>query len=113
MRQQYFDIKCKKCGGRKIQTTLERDIGYSNWTVKDFGYMEFKCWCGRFGSTKSKPANDIDNFEVICLECDSTNWDYEIGDVDGDIPNTRIFCKDCNNEWYEEIEDEKLKKLIG
>jgi len=103
MKVEKFKVVCKKCGSGDIQTTLANDSGYSNWTVADNGFVEFKCSCGKFGSTderKEEPANDLENFDVRCLNCDSREWKYEIGDIDGDVEKgTRIYCK-CGQEEY-------------
>lgn len=101
-----FIIKCLSCGSsNSIQTTMEKDSGYSNWTVLDSGYIEFKCHsCGAFGSTdstKDKPNNKLALFEVKCTSCGSSKWDYIIGDVDGE-QKTHIECE-CGAEW--EMED--------
>ena len=95
-------IKClnPQCIGGKIETTLEKDSGYSNWTVMDSGYVEFKCHgCGKFGSTdsyKDKANNQLENFEVKCNLCSSTEWESYIQNVDEDEEETHIFCKKCN-----------------
>lgn len=99
-----FRIRCKneQCIGGRIETTLEDDSGYSNWTVMDSGKIAFKCHgCGKYGSTDEfEKPNELDNFEVICLNCPDyrqkdKNWDYSVGDVDGYEPQTHIDCKTC------------------
>lgn len=93
-------IKClnPKCIGGRIETTMEGDSGYSNWTVMDSGYIEFKCHgCGKFASTDTyKKPNEPENFEVTCDMCGSNEWDFSIRDVDGEEEPTHICCKKCN-----------------
>lgn len=93
-------IRCKnpQCIGGRIETTFESDSGYSNWTVMDSGYVEFKCHgCGKFASTDSyKKPNEPENFEVTCLQCGSTEWEENIQDVDCEEPPTYIECKKCH-----------------
>lgn len=99
------EIKCKNpnCIGGRIETTMEGDDGYSNWTVMSDGFIEFKCHgCGKFGSTDEfKDPNELDNFEVTCKNCHSHEWGYEIKDVDGENPPTRIICKGCGATSYQ------------
>jgi len=99
-----FKITCKnpQCIGGRIETTLEDDSGYSNWTVIDSGKIAFKCHgCGKYGSTyEYDTPNEIDNFEVICLQCGDyyqrdKNWDSHIGDVDNEVERSYIQCKSC------------------
>ncbi len=95
-------IKCLNpdCIESKIQTTLEGDSGYSNWTVEDSGFVEFKCHgCGKFGSSdkyKTAPNNQLSNFEVKCKLCGSTEWTPNIQDVDGEEEPTNVECKNCH-----------------
>ncbi len=101
------EIKCLNpvCIGGRIETTIESDSGYSNWTVLDSGFIEFKCHgCGKFGSTdpyKDKENNQLNNFEVRCNVCYSKEWDSEIGDVDGESDKSHIQCKNCGHRTYE------------
>lgn len=92
-------IKCLNgaCIGGKIEVSLEKDSGYSNWTVMDSGFVEFKCHgCGKFGSTDSyKKPNEIENFEVSCNLCGSKEWGESIQDVDEESEPTHIYCKKC------------------
>lgn len=103
-----FDVRCNGCGEtEKIQTTMESDSGYSNWTVMDSGFIEFKCGsCGKFGSTdeyKDKPANDLGNFVLTCRQCRSQEWEAEIGDVDEDVVGgTKVKCKNCDNSEHQD-----------
>lgn len=99
-----FLIECENpnCPGGRIETTMEDDSGYSNWTVMDSGKIAFKCHgCGKYGSTdKYDNPNELSNFKVICLNCSEynqkdENWDYNIGDVDGESERTYIQCKSC------------------
>lgn len=99
-----FRISCKNesCPGGRIETTLEDDSGYSNWTVMDSGKIAFKCHgCGKYGSTyEYDEPNELDNFKVICLNCSDydqkdKNWGSHIGDVDGNVQRTFIECKTC------------------
>ena len=72
MKEEKFKINCISCGSDKIQTTLEGDNGYSDWTVMETGFVSFKCHgCGKFGSTDTfaKP-NELSNFNVRCLKCE-------------------------------------------
>lgn len=98
-------VRCRneQCIGGRIETTMEGDSGYSNWTVLDSGYIEFKCHgCGKFASTdESKKPNKPENFEVICLICGSENCTYDIQDVDGDDEATNIECIECHTKTYE------------
>jgi hypothetical protein len=99
-----FTIKCKnpQCVGGRIETTMEDDSGYSNWTVMDNGYVEFKCHgCGKFGSTDEyKKPNELNNFEVKCDRCGGTEWTEHIGDVDNEDTPTHIECKGCGAHGY-------------
>lgn len=105
-----FEVSCKnqKCVGGKIEVQIDSDSGYSNWTVMESGKISFKCHgCGKYGSTDGydKP-NELDNFEVLCLECSSyqrkdNNWEYNIQDVDGEDQMSFIECKTCGQRVYE------------
>ncbi len=92
-------VKCLNldCPGGEIQTSMEGDRGYSNWSVTDSGYIEFKCHgCGKFSSTDTdKKPNEPNNFEVKCNNCGSIEWDYEIQDCDAEEEETHIYCKNC------------------
>lgn len=101
-------IKClnKDCIGGRIETTLLGDSGYSNWTVMDSGYIEFKCHgCGKFASSdyskKDEPSNQPENFEVTCLNCGSTEWIENIQDVDESLEETNIECSKCGVKTFE------------
>lgn len=103
MTQINHTIKCKnpQCIGGRIETTLEDDSGYSNWTVMASGYVSFKCHgCGKFATTDMyvKP-NEPENFEVTCV-CGSTEWEENIGDVDGYDERTNIECKKCHLKTF-------------
>ena len=95
-------IKClnPQCIGGKIETTLQGDDGYSNWTVLDSGFVELKCHgCGKFGSTdtyKDEGNNQLNNFEVKCNLCGTTKWSPNIQDVDGEEEPTNIECDYCH-----------------
>jgi len=94
-------IKCKnpQCIGGRIETTMEKDSGYSNWTVMDSGFIEFKCHgCGKFASTDTyKKPNEPEDFEVTCDQCGSKEWDANIQDVDEEQKErTNIECKKCH-----------------
>lgn len=104
-----FEVKCKNhdCIGGRIETTLEDDSGYSNWTVMGSGKIAFKCHgCGKYGSTyEYDMPNEIDNFSVVCLECreynqKDGNWSHIIGDVDGQEQRTHIECKTCGQRLF-------------
>jgi hypothetical protein len=116
-----FTVTCCKCGtsvgpsllpdaSAPIQTTLEGDDGYSNWTVMDSGYAEFKCGkCGSFASTKwvhragivMLPDSPNDRFSVVCASCGSDGWSFISGDVDHEDQATAIICRGCGqNEVY-------------
>ena len=92
-------IRCKneKCIGGRIETTMQSDDGYSNWTVMDSGFVSFKCHgCGKFATTDeyAKP-NEPENFEVECKMCGSNEWSEHIQDVDGEEEPTHISCNNC------------------
>lgn len=101
MAKEKFKINCKNCGSDKIQSTLEGDSGYSDYTVIDSGRIAFKCiGCGKYGSTdKYEIPNELSNFNIRCLKCDKVNyWDYWIRSVDYlDNEKTYIECKNCLN----------------
>lgn len=108
MKEELFKINCKNCGSDKIQTTLEGDSGYSDWTVMDSGKIAFKCHgCGKYGSTYEydKP-NELSNFNIRCLKCDAVDeWDYWIANVDHNEDEvTHIECKKCGNKLLEDID---------
>lgn len=92
-------IRCKNpnCIGGRIETTMESDSGYSNWTVMDGGFVEFKCHgCGKFASSDEyKEPNEPDNFEVTCQLCGSTEWTANIQDVEQTELPTHIECEKC------------------
>ena len=93
-------IKClnPQCIGGRIETTMEGDSGYSDWTVLDSGFIEFKCHgCGKFASTDTyKKPNEPKNFHVTCKKCGSTEWEHNIANVDYDEgEETNIECKKC------------------
>jgi hypothetical protein len=102
------EIKCKNpnCIGGRIETTMSSDSGYSNWTLMDFGQIEFKCHgCGKFATTdEDAEPNEPENFEVKCKKCGSTDWDYEIQDVECCDAPTHIFCKNCGAISEQETE---------
>lgn len=93
------NIEClnKNCIGGRIETTMEGDSGYSNWTVMDSGYVEFKCHgCGKFASTDAhKKPNEPLNFKVTCKGCGSTEWTENVQDADCELEETNIECKSC------------------
>ncbi len=105
MKEINHKIKCKnpQCIGGRIETTIEGDSGYSNWTVMDEGAIEFKCHgCGKFTSTDTyKKPNEPDNFEVTCLKCGSTEWKEHIQDVDEETEESNIECRNCHSKTYE------------
>jgi len=96
-------IRClnAKCVGGRIQTTMRSDDGYSDWTVLDSGFIEFKCHgCGKFASTdEDKLPNEIDNFEIVCKKCGSREWESYIALVE-DTSRTHIVCKKCGVKTY-------------
>lgn len=99
-------IEClnPNCIGGRIETTMEGDSGYSNWTVLDSGYIEFKCHgCGKFASTDTyKEPNEPHNFKVTCKGCGSNEWTENIADVDGTMgEETNIECKKCGIKSFE------------
>lgn len=103
-KQPGFSVKCKNpdCIGGSIQTTLENDSGYSNYTVIDSGKVAFKCHgCGKYGSTYEYDSpNELKNFGIICLNCseydrDKEDWSFHIGDVDEETQKTHIECNRC------------------
>lgn len=95
------------CIGGRIETTMCKDDGYSNWTVMDSGYIEFKCHgCGKFASTDEyKKPNDPENFRVTCNKCGSDKWISNIQDVDSEEEETNIECKDCHAKTYQLVMD--------
>jgi transcription elongation factor Elf1 len=100
-----FKVNCKNCGSDKIQLSLEKDGGYSNWTVMSDGKVAFKCHgCGKYGSTLDyERPNELSNFNVRCLKCDEIdNWDHSIQDVDENRGPTNITCKKCGNQQEQE-----------
>lgn len=100
-------IVCKNpdCIGGRIETTMEGDSGYSNWTVMDSGFIEFKCHgCGKFASTDTyKKPNEPENFTVSCNKCGSLEWESNIQDVDREYQEeeTNIECKNCHAKTFE------------
>jgi len=100
-------IKCLNpdCIGGRIETTMEPDSGYSNWTVMDSGFIEFKCHgCGKFASTDTyKKPNNPENFEVECKKCGSHEWSAMVQDVDREDQeeDTHIECKNCKSKTFE------------
>lgn len=98
-------ISCKNpdCIGGRIETTMEDDSGYSNWTVMDDGCIEFKCHgCGKFASTDTfKKPNEPDNFRITCNKCGSEEWEGNIQDVDETSEETHIRCKNCGAKTFE------------
>lgn len=105
MEETNHTIKCLNpdCIGGRIETTMHGDSGYSNWTVMDNGYVEFKCHgCGKFTSTDTyKEPNSPENFEVTCNKCGSKEWNENIQDVDCIDNKTNIECKNCHAKTYE------------
>jgi len=105
MKEINHTIKCKNpnCIGGRIETTMNGDSGYSNWTVMEDGYIEFKCHgCGKFASTdKYKTPNEPDNFEVMCNKCGCKEWIAYIQDVDEELEETHIECKKCGAKTFE------------
>lgn len=101
-----FLIKCLFCGNEDqetFQTTMERDQGYSNYTVEETGFIEIKCIkCGTFMSTdyekRNLGSNKKDSFEMICPKCNSTNTDFDCGDVDCE-DDQEITCNDCKHNY--------------
>jgi len=85
------------CIGGRIETTMTGDSGYSNWTVMDSGFVEFKCHgCGKFASSDCEKekfnSNQPENFRVTCLKCGSNNWTENHQDVDCEEESTNIEC---------------------
>jgi Zn finger protein HypA/HybF involved in hydrogenase expression len=105
MKEKNHTITCKNpnCIGGRIETTMENDNGYSNWTVMDNGFVEFKCHgCGKFGSTDTyKKTNELENFDVTCDNCGSRKWESNIQDVEQEQEKTNIECSDCHAKTYE------------
>jgi DNA-directed RNA polymerase subunit RPC12/RpoP len=94
-----FTLKCKFCGNdnqEEFQTTLEDWDGYSEYTVLNSGYAEFKCLkCGTFGTTDSEEGdnNKLNMFEVTCNQCGSTKWEFYSSLDNEDGPY--IKCDEC------------------
>lgn len=105
MKEINHTIKCLNpdCIAGRIETTMDGDSGYSNWTVMDSGYVEFKCHgCGKFASTdKYKKPNNPENFQVICNKCGCDEWTANIQDVDCNHEETNIECEKCHAKTYE------------
>lgn len=99
-----FAVKCLNpaCIGGRIETTMEGDSGYSNWTVMDSGFVEFKCHgCGKFASTDTyKKPNEPENFQVTCTACGSNRWTHNIQDVDGEEEATNMECESCHKKQF-------------
>lgn len=99
-----FTIKClnPQCIGGEIEVSIEGDSGYSNWTVMDSGYVEFKCHgCGKFASTDTyKTPNEPENFEVTCDKCGSKEWTENIQDVDEQEEDSNMECKGCHLKQF-------------
>lgn len=104
MKEVNHKIYCKNphCIGGRIETSFAGDDGYSEWTVLDPGYIEFKCHgCGKFASTNSRvKPNEPNNFEVICLKCGSTEWIGNIQDIECDEEKTNIECTKCHAKTF-------------
>lgn len=98
-------IEClnPNCIGGRIETTMEGDSGYSNWTVMESGNIEFKCHgCGKFASTYTfKKPNEPLNFKVTCKICGSNEWTDNIQDVDEDNEKTNMECKKCGAKSFQ------------
>lgn len=98
-----FEVICKKCQTKNVQSTIEDWEGYSEYTVLKGSKIEFKCRdCGKFGSSKNgEKPNEFENFIVQCY-CGAEN-EYAIEDtLDDDVDEVRIKCKKCGAINYNE-----------
>ena len=91
-----FEVICKSCNSKNVQSTLSDWEGYSEYTVLDDSKIEFKCKdCGRFASSDEyKEPNDFKNFIVQC-RCGSED-SYSIYDtLDDEVDEVHIRCSKC------------------
>lgn len=94
-----FEVICKNCNAKNVQSTLSDWEGYSEYTILESSKVEFKCKdCGKFGSSdyhkKGDINNEFDNFIVQC-RCGSEN-DYEIIDtLEDNVDEVHIRCNKC------------------
>ncbi len=93
-----FEVICKKCQSKNVQSTLSDWEGYSEYTVLEDSKVEFKCKdCGTFGSSDSyqeEGNNQFDNFIVQC-RCGAED-NYTILDtLDDDVDEVHIKCNEC------------------
>ena len=99
-----FTVKCESCGNcdqREIQTTMEDWDGYSEYTVLEDGFIEFKCKkCGTFGSShpeKKEGNNKIDLFKIRCNQCGGTKCEFEDSLNSGSM---NITCEKCGCQEF-------------
>lgn len=101
-----FLIKCLFCGNddqESFQTTMERDQGYSNYTVEDEGFIEIKRLTkGDFftgcNGCKNKPDEDEHGEMVYELKLNAINV---------------IFCETCLYDLEEIIISARIKKHVA
>ncbi len=94
-----FEVICKNCQKKNVQSTLSDWEGYSEYTILESSKIEFKCKdCGKFGSSDSdKKPNDFDNFIVQCA-CGAEN-DYSINDtLEEKVDEVHIECNKCHRK---------------
>lgn len=96
-----FEVICKNCKAKNVQSTLSDWEGYSEYTVLESSKIEFKCKdCGKFGSSDSyqdKPNNEFNNFIVQCYCGEEDN--YEIMDtLEDDVDEVHIKCNKCGRK---------------
>lgn len=97
-----FTVYCNNpaCIGGRIETTMVKDEGYSNYTVMDSGKVAFKCTgCGKYAEADN--AKDMENFDVVCDWCHTQEFTTHIQDVDSEMEPTHIQCKMCKRKWFQ------------
>ncbi len=94
-----FEVICKHCKSKNVQSTLSDWEGYSEYTVLESSKIEFKCKdCGKFGSSdKYKKPNEFDNFIVQCY-CGEENNYYINDTLEDNVEECHIECKKCGRK---------------
>lgn len=103
-----FEVICKKCQAKNVQTTLNDWEGYSEYTVLESANLEFKCGdCGKFGSSDEyKKPNEFDSFIVQCY-CGAEN-EYTLHDtLYEEVKEVHISCNKCNRNSLESPNEPK------
>ena len=98
-----FEVICKNCKTKNVQTTLEDWEGYSEWTVLEDSRLEFKCGdCGKFGSSdRYKKPNEFENFIVQCY-CSAEDEYTLLDTLDDDVKEVQIKCDKCGRTSVED-----------